>query len=264
VSISSVGSAHSQAYLHRPSQTDNIEGGDTSPTDALHSPAQASTGGSSGDPLISGLGPDDGSGRSGGSCGAPQFSAAAMSALLSVQSGQDKATSADAEALIAQFDVDGGGQVSQPELENAIGHGASHSLADMLFNRIDGNGDGSVSQDELQTALEKVHDRGHQHGPDDASGTGGQQDSDPLQALLPGTSADGTTSQSSSNADGSTTTTISYADGTKLEMTIPAASSGSSSDTASGHPNAFNLGTLLKYIVSQQAKLAPPIADLSA
>jgi len=190
-----------------------------------------------------------------------------MSALLSVQGGQGKATSADAEALIAQFDADGGGQVSQPELENAIGHGAGHSLADMLFNRIDGNGDGSVSQDELQTALQNVHDRGHhQHGPDDASGTGGQQNSDPLQALLPRASADGTTSQSKSNADGSTTMTISFADGAKFEMTTPIPSSDGSSgpDAAPANPNAFDFGMLLKYMVSQQAKLAPPTADLSA
>jgi hypothetical protein len=30
-----------------------------------------------------------------------------------------------------------------------------------------------------------------------------------------------------------------------------------------GHPNAFNLGNLLRNMVSLQAKLAPPTADLS-
>ena len=54
-------------------------------------------------------------------------------------------------------------------------------------------------------------------------GAGQQGGSDPLQALLSGASADGTTSQSATNADGSTTTTITYADGTKVEMTTPAA-----------------------------------------
>src|SRR5260221_13690369 len=97
VSISSVGSAHSQAYLHRPSQTDNVEGGDTGPTVALQSLYQDFTGRGSSDPLIPGLGSENGTDGSSGLCGALQFSAAAMSALLSVQGGQDKASPSDAE-----------------------------------------------------------------------------------------------------------------------------------------------------------------------
>jgi len=264
VSISSVGSSNSHAHLQRLSQPDSVNGGDTSPTDALQSLYKAFSGGGSSDPLISGLGSDDGSGGSGGSCGAPQFSAAAMSALLSVQGGQGGPPTDDAQALIAKFDADGDGKVSQSEFETAIGHGAGQSFVDALFNKLDGNADGSVSQDELQTALQKVHGRGHHPHPHaDASGASGSQGSDPLQALLSGASADGTTSQTSSNSDGSTSTTITYADGTKLEMTTPAASSDSGTDTAPGHPNAFNLGNLLKYMVSLQAKLAPPTADLS-
>jgi hypothetical protein len=244
-------------------QPDSVKGGDTSPTDALQSLFQAFKGGGSSDSLA-GLGSEDGSESTGGSCGSPQFSPAAMSALLSVQGQNINPATADAEALIAKFDTDGDGKVSQSEFETAIGSDADKSKVDALFSKLNGDGDGSVSQDELQTALQKAHGRGHHHHHADASSQSGQQGSDPLQALLSGASADGTTSQSSSNADGSTSTTITYADGTKLELTTPAASSGSSSDTGSNNANAFNLGSLLKLMVSLQAKLAPPTADVSA
>ena len=267
MSISSVGSSNPYSYLQWPSQPDTASGGDTSPTDALQSLYQAFTGGSASDPLA-GLGSGDGSGGSGGagggSCGAPQFSAAVMSALMSVQGGQSNPAATDAQSLIAKFDTDGDGKVSQSEFEKAIGSGADQSKVDALFKKLDGNGDGSVSQDELQSALQKVHGGGHHHHHhDEASSAGGQQGGDPLQALLSGATADGATSQTSSNADGSTSTTITYADGTKLEMTSPAASSDSSSNTGSNNSNAFNLGNLLKYMVSLQAKLAPPTSDVS-
>jgi hypothetical protein len=191
-----------------------------------------------------------------------------MSALLSVQSGQDNPAADRVRDLIAKFDTDGDGQVSQSEFENAIGSDADKSKIDALFAKLDGNGDGSISQDELQTALQKAHGGGHhhQHYVADSSGSG-QPGGDPLQALISGASADGPTSQTSSHADGSTTTTITYSDGTKLEMTTPAASSDDSSggsNTLSGNPNAFNLGSLLKLMVSLQAQLAPPTADVSA
>jgi Ca2+-binding EF-hand superfamily protein len=268
MSVSTVGSSNAYAYLQRPSQPDGVDGSDAGPTDALQSLYQAFTGGNANDPLAAALGSDGGSSNAGG-CGMPQFSTAAMSALLSVQSGQDNPAADRVRDLIAKFDTDGDGQVSQSEFENAIGSDADKSKIDALFAKLDGNGDGSISQDELQTALQKAHGGGHhhQHYVADSSGSG-QPGGDPLQALISGALADGSTSQTSSHADGSTTTTITYSDGTKLEMTTPAASSDDNSsggsNTASGNPNAFNLGSLLKLMVSLQAQLAPPTADVSA
>jgi hypothetical protein len=48
-------------------------------------------------------------------------------------------------------------------------------------------------------------------------------------------------------------------------MTTPAASGDGSagSDTVPANPNAFDFGMLLKYMVSLQAKLTPPSADVS-
>ena len=94
------------------------------------------------------------------------------------------------------------------------------------------------------------------------AGAAGQQGSDPLQALLSGASADGTTSQSATNADGSSTTTITYADGTKVEMTTPAASSDAGA-AASSNPEAPNFANLLKQLISLQAQLAAPTTNLS-
>ncbi|AMN41666.1 EF-hand domain-containing protein [Rhodoplanes sp. Z2-YC6860] len=271
MSVSSVGS--SNAYVQWPFQTGSAGGSsDTSPTDALQSLYQALTGGNSSDPLIAALGQDGGSGDSGSSsnsAGMPQFSADTMSALLSMQSGQGGPAGDIAKDVIAKFDTNGDGQISQSEFEQAIGSGADQSGVDALFNKLDSNGDGSVSQDELQTAMQKAHGggHGHHHHHAEASGDSSQQQGggDPLQALLSGATADGTTSQTSSNPDGSSTTTITYADGTKLEMTTPAASSdsGNSSGSGSGNPNSFNLGSLLKMMVNLQAQLAPSTTNMS-
>jgi len=261
MSISTVNSSQSYGHLQRLLQPDSASSGDTSPTDALQSLFQAFKGGGPSDALA-GLGSDGGSGGAGNGAGTPQFSAASMTALLSAQVGQGNETAANAKAkaLIAKFDVDGDGKVSQSEFEEAIGSGADESNVAALFNKLDDDDDGSVSQDELKKALQKA--RGHRPH-HNAGGVNGQQGGNPLQALLSGVSAASATSQSSANTDGSTSTTITYADGTKIEMTIPAASSGTGSDTASGNQNAFNLGNFLKYMVSLQAKLAPPTADLS-
>src|SRR5882757_935310 len=138
VSISSVGSSNAYSYLQWPSQSDSVSGSDTSPTDALQSLYQALKGGGSSDQLA-GLGSGDGSGGSGGgSCGAPQFSAAVMSALMSVQGGQSNPAAADAQSLIAKFDTDGDGKVSQSEFEKAIGSNADKSKVDALFSKRDG------------------------------------------------------------------------------------------------------------------------------
>jgi len=263
MAVSSVGSANAFT-VKWPLQAGSA--GDASPTKALKSLFDAITGGSSGDPLIAALGQDNGSDNSdssGGSCGMPQFSPDTMSALLSMQSGQGGPAGDIAKDVIAKFDADGDGQVSQSEFEDAIGSSADQSGVDALFNKLDSNGDGSVSQDELQTAMQKVHGGGHHHHHVEASGDSGQQGSDPLQALLSGASADGTSSQTSTNADGSSTTTITYSDGTKLEMTTPAASSDGGSNSGSGNPNAFNLGNLLKMMVNLQAQFASPTTNVS-
>jgi hypothetical protein len=197
----------------------------------------------------------------------PQFSADTMSALLSMQNGQGGPAADIAKDVIAKFDTNGDGQISQSEFEQAIGSGANQSGVDALFNKLDSNGDGSVSQDELQSAMQKAHGGGHHHHHAEASSDSSQQQGggDPLQALLSGATADGTTSQTSSNSDGSSTTTITYADGTKLEMTTPASSSdgSSGSNTGSGNPNSFNLGNLLKMMVNLQAQLTSSTTNIS-
>jgi hypothetical protein len=268
MSVSSVGS--SNAYAQWPFQSGSAGGSsDTSPTDALQSLYQAITGGNSSDPLIAALGQDSGSSDSNspaGSSGTPQFSADTMSALLSMQSGQGGPAGEIAKDVIAKFDTNGDGQISQSEFEQAIGSGANQSGVDALFNKLDSNGDGSVSQDELQSAMQKAHGGGHHHHAEASSDSNQQQGGgDPLQALLSGATADGTSSQTSSNADGSSTTTITYADGTKLEMTTPASSSdsGNSSGSTSGNPNSFNLGNLLKMMVNLQAQLTSSTTNIS-
>jgi len=261
MSVSSVGST--SAFSFKWLQADSASSSNANPTDALKSLFDAITGGSSGssDPLMAALGQDSGSDSSGGM---PQFSADTMSALLSMQSQQGGPAAGIAQDVIAKFDTDGDGQVSQSEFENAIGSSADQSGVDALFNKLDSNGDGSVSADELQSAMQKAHGGGHHHHHVEASSDSSQQQgSDPLQALLSGASADGTSSQTSTNSDGSSTTTITYADGTKLEMTTPAASSDGSGNSGSGNPNAFNLGNLLKMMVNLQAQLAPSTTNIS-
>ena len=183
-----------------------------------------------------------------------------MKALLSVQGDQGSSGASKLQSLFGKFDANGDGQISQSEFENAIGPDADKSKVDALFAKIDGNGDGAVRQDEMQSALQKMHGGGHHHH-HASSSSSGSQGSDPLQALLSGASADGTTSQSATNADGSSTTTITYADGTKVEMTTPAASS--NSDAASSNPEAPNFANLLKQLISLQAQLAAPTMNLS-
>ncbi len=275
MSASAVGSSSAYSYLQWPFQSGSTSGSNSSsganPTDALQSLFDAITGGgNSSDPLMAALGQDSGSGGSDSSSstsGLPQFSPDMMSALLSMQSGQGGPAAGIAQDVIAKFDTNGDGQVSQSEFEQAIGSGADQSGVDALFNKLDSNGDGSVSADELQSAMQKAHAGGghHHHHVEDSSGSGQQQGgSDPLQALLSGASADGTSSQTSTNADGSSTTTITYADGTKLEMTTPADSGDSSgSSTGSGNPNSFNFGNLLKMMVNLQAQLTSSTSTMN-
>jgi hypothetical protein len=259
MSISSVGSSNPYAYLQQLLQSESSDASDAAPpSDPLQALFQAATGGgSSSDPLLAALPPDDGSAGS----SSPQFSPDVMQALFSVQGAASGPSKLD--SLFGKFDTDGDGQISQSEFENAIGPDADKSKVDALFSKLDASGDGSVSEDELGSAMQKAHGGHHQHGHHAAQGAG-PQGSDPLQALLSGASADGTTSQSSTNADGSTTTTISYADGTKVEMTTPAAPTADPGSTGmSSNAEAPNFANLLKQLISLQAQLAPPTTNLS-
>ena len=258
MSLSSVGSSNPYSYLQWPLQPDNTDPTDASaPSDPLQSLFQAFSGGNSSDPLISTATSDDGSASPSNT---PQFSPEVMKALLSVQGGQASSGPSKLESLFGKFDANGDGQISQSEFENAIGPDADKAKVDALFSKLDGNGDGAVTQDELQSAMQKAQG-GHHHRHHASSASSSSQGSDPLQSLLSGASADGTTSQSATNADGSPTTTITYADGTKVEMTTPAAATDSSA--SSSNPGAPNFANLLKQLISLQAQLSAPTTNLS-
>jgi hypothetical protein len=260
MSVTSVNSSNPYSSIQWP-QPDDIDGSAASngsaPSDPLQSLFQALSGGGSSDPLLGG-GTDDGSVASSPGF---QLSPDVMQALLSVQSGQGASQTSPSQSLFDKFDANGDGQISQSEFETAIGSGADKSKVDELFSKIDTNGDGSISDDEMTSAAQKVHGGGgHHHHAHAAGGKGG---SDPFQDLLSGASADGTTSQSTSNSDGSTTTTLTYSDGTKVEMTVPGASSDSGSTSTSSNPEAPNLANMLKQLISLQAQLAAPTTSLS-
>jgi hypothetical protein len=264
MSVSSLNSSSPYSYLQWPLQSASTGPSDptdpAAPSDPLQSLYGAMTGGSSGDPLLSALGDDDGSSSS----GIPQFSPDVMQALFSVQ-GNQGASGTTESPLFAKFDANGDGQVSQSEFENAIGPGADQSKVDELFQKLDSNGDGSVSQDELHSALQKAHGGGHHHHHHVEDADQSQQGSDPLQSLMSGASADGATSQSTTNSDGSTTTSITYADGSKVEMTTPASTTGDSTTKAApSNSNALNFGSLLKQLINLQAQLAAPTTNLTA
>jgi Ca2+-binding EF-hand superfamily protein len=261
MSVSSVGSSNPNAYLQRLLQPDDADPSNAAaPSDPLQALFQAITGGKSSDPLVAAATSDDGSATS---SGAPQFSPDVMKALLSVQGNQGKSP-AKLESLLGKFDADGDGKISQSEFETAIGPDADKAKVDELFNTLDGNGDGAVGQDELKAAVQKAHGGHHHHhsaeGAGEQSGAGGASGSDPLQALLSGAAADGTTSQSTTNADGSSTTTITYPDGTKVAMTTPAAAN---TAAAASNPEGPNFANLLKHLISLQAQLAAPTMSLS-
>lgn len=261
MSLSSVGSSNPYSYLQQLLQSGSSDQTDAAaaPSDPLQSLFQAFSGGNSGGPLLAAATSDD---SSAGSSSCTQFSPDVMKALLSVQGDQANTGPSKLKSLIGKFDTNGDGQISQSEFENAIGPNADKAKVDELFSKLDGNGDGEVSQDEMQSAMQKAHG-GHHHHHHGAQGPGGQAGSDPLQALLSGTSADGTSSQSAINSDGSTTTTITYADGTKVEMTVPSASNGAAPNGPSPNPEAPNFANLLKQLISLQAQLAAPTTNLS-
>jgi hypothetical protein len=149
-----------------------------------------------------------------------------------------------AQNLFNSIDTDGDGQISQSELQSAVtAAGGTTVQADSLFNKISG-GSGSINESQLASALQQAdgHHR-RRHGADGGpDGAGGAGSGDPLAALLGGATADGATSQMTTNADGSTTTTLTYADGTTVTMSTPAASSTGTSSSGSG-TTASNAGT---------------------
>jgi Ca2+-binding EF-hand superfamily protein len=259
MSVSSVGSSSPNAYLQRLLRPDDADPSDgAAPSDPLQALFQAITGGKSSnpkDPKIAAATSDDGSSAS---CGAPQFSPDVMKALLSVQGNQGKSPG-KLESLLGKFDTDGDGKISQTEFETAIGPDADKAKVDELFKKLDGNGDDAVGQNELKAAVQKARGHHHHHS---VQGAGQQGGGDPFQALLSGSAADGTTSQSATNVDGSSTTTITYADGTKVAMTTPAAAS-TAAAASSTNPEGPNFANLLKQLISLQAQLVAPTTSMS-
>jgi EF-hand domain pair len=184
--------------------------------------------------------------------GASNLGQTAMVVLIAFQeqsSGTSGAGSPATQNFFQSLDSDGDGQISQSELENAVtANGGSSSQADALFSKLDTNGDGSVSESELAAGLQQAHHghHGHHHG----GGGGGDGDAnaasgatggtDPLSSLLGGTTADGATSQVSTNPDGSSTTTLTYADGTTVTMTTPAPSNGTTSTNSTSDSTTAN------------------------
>ena len=172
-----------------------------------------------------------------------------MSALLAAQSQSPTASaptdpSAALQDLFSQIDINGDGQISKTEFENALGAGGTNlAQADDVFNKLDTNGDGSVSLDELKSALQGAGGKGgghHHHHVAASGGSGNSTGADGSGSSTDGSNSDpllqalsGAASTSVTNSDGSTTTSVTYADGSKVTMTTPAPSTSSSSATSS-------------------------------
>jgi hypothetical protein len=210
------------------------------------------------DPLSSLLGSTSGAADVAASAPAPtgasasaSFDPGTLAALLSLQDQSANAAQGPS-SLFSKIDANGDGQISQTEWDTALGNaGVDQSSANALFTKLDTNGDGSISQSELGQAR---HGGGHHHM--HASGGSSGSDSSGADALLSGTDASGTTTQTTANGDGSSTTTITYADGSTVEMTTAATSpndSGSNgSGTGAGNPNGANL---IERLIQMQAQL---------
>ena len=188
-----------------------------------------------------------------------------IAVLIEAQGQQSSGTgnaadpSSFGQKLFNSVDTNGDGQISQPDLESAVTTGGgTASQADAFFSKLDRNGDGSVSKGELTAGLQAHHGQHHHGAPAGGSGTG-----DPLAALLQAidgsaTTADGT-AQSTTGADGSTTTTLTYADGTKVTLSVPATSAGSSgsndtvaTDGVAGNPAPSKPESLLMTLIRLQ------------
>jgi hypothetical protein len=200
-------------------------------------------------------------GFSPGTSGFSAISPQTMSALLDAQSQSgttSSTTTSPSDALQNLFndiDANGDGSITKSEFENALGAGGTNTAAaDKVFGELDSNGDGTVSLDELKSALQSAgsHHGGHHHmhaggasgsGDSSADSSSGSSSNPLLQALA------GASSTSATNSDGSTTTTISYADGSKVSLTMPAASTTSStSNTATSSYN------LIEQMIQREAK----------
>lgn len=169
---------------------------------------------------------------------AGQFDSGTLATLISLQ-GQDGKNAAS--GLFAKIDTDGDGAISKNELETALSKvGIDTTSADAVFNKLDANGDGSISTSELASARGAVFRHPHPH-------VGGG-----LASLLNSNSADGSTTQTTTNADGSTTTTVTYADGSTVSTTTPATSQdGGSSGSNTGRSS----GNLLEKLIQLQSML---------
>ncbi|MFA6264719.1 MAG: EF-hand domain-containing protein [Pseudolabrys sp.] len=197
-----------------------------------------------------------GSSSSGSSSASSPFGQDMMAQLISLQQQSSSGATGDPgdAKLFAKLDTDGDGSVSKSEFEAATSqHGIDSSVADAVFSKIDKDGDGSIGQGELAKADHAG--RGHHgHHAGGAGGAGGQGGADDL---MSGTSADGSTTQTTTNADGSTTTTISYADGSKIDTTTPAtqASGGTGSSRADSGSNGSTSSKSSFNLIDQLIKL---------
>jgi len=193
----------------------------------------------------------------GSGCGS-SFDPGTLAALVSLQ-GQS-ASSATGQApsdLFSQLDLDGDGQISKADFEQALGNvGVDTQSADALFSRLDTNGDGNVSQSELAKARGHGHHHHHVDGSTSSQNDGSQQSG--LDSLLNSTDITGATTQTTTNSDGSTTTTISYADGTTVSMNTPAApqnNSSSNDGSAGGSSSGAGNNNLIEELIRLQSQL---------
>ncbi|THD74177.1 MAG: EF-hand domain-containing protein [Bradyrhizobium sp.] len=163
--------------------------------------------------------------------GLSQLAPATMSELLAAQGQWSTSASAPTgpwgalQDLFSKIDANGDGGISKSDFENALGAGGTNlAQADEVFSKLDTNGDGTVSLGELWSGLKgKGFDGDHHHQVSGASTGGGQSttggpSSDPLLQALTGASATSVT-----NSNGSTTTSLTFADGSEVTMTLPAA-----------------------------------------
>lgn len=182
----------------------------------------------------------------GGTAASP-FNSDTLATLISLQ-GQNGVNSAS--GLFAKLDTDGDGSISKSEFESALGNaGVDANSADSVFAKLDANGDGSISKSELASARGGYHSHHHAHHAGGGSGGGAA-------SLLNATSADGSTTQTTTNPDGSTTTTITYVDGSTVSSTTAAPQTGSA-----GTPGR---GNLLEQLVKLQAMLKSPVTGTTA
>lgn len=188
-----------------------------------------------------------------GASASASFDPGTLAALLSLQD-QSANGAQGASSLFSQLDANGDGQISQTEWDTALGNaGIDQSSANALFAKLDTNGDGTISQSELSQAR---HGGGHHHHTHAAGGSSGSGSSGAggADALLSGSDAAGTTTQTLTNADGSTTTIVSYADGSTVQTTTPATAANDSGSSGTGTDNS-NSANLIERLIQMQAQL---------